>query len=163
MTTVQQHYMHTFANFGFSFSTVCVSPGFAVCGNSGRVLWRVVSSDWGAFLHHCHGCRPLLPHCHHQEQPLSVGHVIPPHRSHDSHVIIHPVFCSPKSVNGGSRAKQRKELRWVRFKTTTLCSVGRVLYPLSYHSGRSRGVPWVPRNPLFCRFARMCRWPRARA
>ena len=30
-------------------------------------------------------------------------------------------------------------------------------------SGGSRGVPWVPRNPTFCRFAGMRRWPRARA
>ena len=30
-------------------------------------------------------------------------------------------------------------------------------------SDRSRGVPWVPRNPPFCRFACMRRRPRARS
>ena len=42
--------------------------------------------------------------------------------------------------------------------------VSLLLYLLSvYTSGGSRGVPRVPRNPHFCRFARMRRRPRAHA
>ena len=40
--------------------------------------------------------------------------------------------------------------------------VSLLLHLLSvYTSGGSRGVPWVPRNPHFCRFAHMRRRPRA--